>query len=72
MVNLLEWNLVHNRKYKCGFRITNKDFATVFFDKKIDLFKLIDEFRFYSEHIIYFYDENMKLIKYFLLKDIFV
>jgi hypothetical protein len=35
MVNLLEWNLVYNRKYKCGFRITNKDFATVFFDKKL-------------------------------------
>lgn len=62
MVNLLELNLVYNRKYKCSFRIINKGSASVFFDKKIDLLKLIDEFRFYSDHIIYFYDENMKLI----------
>lgn len=35
------------------------------------MFKLINEFRFYSEHIIYFYDENMKLIKSFPHKYIF-
>lgn len=58
-------------KYKCSFRITNKDSAIVFFDKEIDVCKLIDEFRFYSEHIINFYDENMKLIKYFPPIEIF-
>ncbi|WP_142412861.1 hypothetical protein [Hathewaya massiliensis] len=58
-------------KYKCSFKILNKDSAIVSFDKEIDVFKLIDEFRFYSEHIIYFYDENMKLIKSLPRKDIF-
>jgi hypothetical protein len=58
-------------KYKCSFRITNKDSSIVFFDKEIDVCKLIDEFRFYSEHIINFYDENMKLIKSFPPRQIF-
>lgn len=51
--------------YKCSFRIINNDSAIVYFDKEIDVFKLIDEFRFYSEHITNFYDENMNLIKAF-------
>lgn len=58
-------------KYKCSFRIINKDSAIVFFDKEINLNKLIDEFRFYSEHIINFYDNNMNLIKSFPTKEIF-
>lgn len=58
-------------KYKCSFRIINKDSAIVFFDKEINLNKLIDEFRFYAEHIINFYDNNMNLIKSFPTKEIF-
>jgi len=54
-----------DEKYKCSFRIINKDSAIVSFDKEVDVYKLIDEFRFYSEHIINFYDENMNLIKSF-------
>ncbi|WP_346930988.1 hypothetical protein [Clostridium sp.] len=60
-----------DEKYKCSFKIINKDSAIVFFDKDIDVFQLIDEFRFYSEHIINFYDESMKLIKAFPPIDIF-
>ncbi|WP_346940500.1 hypothetical protein [uncultured Clostridium sp.] len=60
-----------DEKYKCSFKIINRDSAIVFFDKEIDVFQLIDEFRFYSEHIINFYDESMKLIKAFPLIDIF-
>ncbi|WP_373898544.1 hypothetical protein ACER0A_006365 [Haloimpatiens sp. FM7315] len=52
-------------KYKCSFRIINKDSSMVFFDREIDVLELIDEFRFYSEHIINYYDKNMKLIKAF-------
>lgn len=58
-------------KYKCSFRIINKDSAIVFFDKEVDLNKLIDEFRFYAEHIINFYDDNMNIIKSFPTKEIF-
>lgn len=60
-----------DEKYKCSFRIINKDSAIVFYDKEIDLNKLIDEFRFYAEHIINFYDANMKVIKSFPAKEIF-
>lgn len=41
------------------------------FDKEIDVNKLIDEFRFYSGHIVNFYNENMELIKSFPPKEIF-
>jgi hypothetical protein len=54
-----------DEKYTCSFRIIDKDSAIVFFDKEIDLYELIDEFRFYAEHITNFYDENMRLIKAF-------
>ncbi len=58
-------------KYKCSFRIIDKDSAIVYFDREIDVYELIDEFRFYAEHIINFYDENMKLIKAFPPIEIF-
>lgn len=60
-----------DRKYKCSFRIINKDSALVFFDKEVDVCELINEFRFYSEHIVNFYDENMELIRSFPPKEIF-
>lgn len=60
-----------DEKYKCSFKIINKDSAIVFFDKEIDVFQLIDEFRFYSEHIINFYGEDMELIKAFTPINIF-
>jgi hypothetical protein len=58
-------------KYKCSFRIINQDSAIVYFDKGINVDKLIDEFRFYSEHIVNFYYENMELIKSFPPKETF-
>lgn len=56
---------VVDEKYKCSFRIIDKDSAIVCFDKKIDVYELIDKFRFYAEHITNFYDEDMRLIKAF-------
>ncbi|NLZ34732.1 hypothetical protein N3C_1348 [Clostridium sp. N3C] len=58
-------------KYKCSFRIINKDSAIVYADKEVDLDELIDEFRFYSEHIVNFYNQNMGLIKSFPPKETF-
>jgi hypothetical protein len=58
-------------KYKCSFKIIDKASAIVFFDKEIDIFELIHEFRFYAEHITNFYDENMRLIKAFPPVEIF-
>lgn len=52
-------------KYNCSFKIVNDDSAIIFFDKEIDVLQLIDEFRFYSEHIVNFYNKNMELIKVF-------
>ncbi|WP_017416415.1 hypothetical protein [Clostridium tunisiense] len=52
-------------KYNCSFKIVNDDSAIVFFGKEIDVLQLIDEFRFYSEHIVNFYNKNMELIKVF-------
>ncbi len=52
-------------KYNCSFKIVNDDSAIVFFDKEIDVLQLIDEFRFYSEHIVNFYNKNMEVIKVF-------
>lgn len=60
-----------DEKYKCSFRIINKNSAIVFFDEEIDVYKLINEFRFYSEHIVNFYNENMEVIKTFPPKEIF-
>jgi len=54
-----------DEKYKCSFKIINNDSAIVFFDKEIDVLKMIEEFRFYSEHITNFYDENKNLVKAF-------
>ncbi|WP_346888011.1 hypothetical protein [Clostridium sp. UBA1056] len=54
-----------DENYKCSFKIINKDSVIVLFDKEVDVFQLIDEFRFYSGHIINFYGEDMELIKAF-------
>lgn len=54
-----------DEKYKCSFKIINGNSAIVIFDKEVDVFQLIDEFRFYSEHIVNFYSEDMELIKAF-------
>lgn len=54
-----------DEKYKCSFKIMNEDSAIVFYDKEIDVLQLIDEFRFYSEHIVNFYSKDMQLIKVF-------
>ena len=43
-----------DEKYKCSFKIISKDSAIVLFHKEVDVFQLIDEFRFYSGHIINF------------------
>lgn len=52
-------------KYRCGFRIINRDTAVVLADREIDVERLIDEFRFYAEHIVNFYNEDLTLIKSF-------
>ena len=58
-------------KYKCSFKITSKNTATVEFDKEINIEEVIDEFRFYAEHITKFYDINNKIIKSFPSINIF-
>ena len=58
-------------KYKCSFKITSKNTATVEFDKEINIEEAIDEFRFYAEHITKFYDINNKIIKSFPSINIF-
>lgn len=60
-----------DEKYKCSFKIIDKDSAIVLFDKEVDVFQLIDKFRFYSGHIINFYGEDMELIKAFPTINIF-
>ena len=58
-------------KYQCSFRIINKDSAIVCFDKEVKVLEVIDEFRFYSEHITNFYNEDNELIKAFPEVDVF-
>lgn len=48
-----------------SFHITNSDSATVFFEGTIPIEEVIEEFRFYAEHIILFYDKEGKKIKEF-------
>ncbi|MDU1412319.1 MAG: hypothetical protein E6929_05840 [Clostridium sp.] len=60
-----------DEKYQCSFRIINKDSAIVCFDKEVEVLDVIDEFRFYSEHITNFYNENNELIKTFPEVDVF-
>ena len=60
-----------DEKYKCSFKIINKDSAIVYFDKEVEVLEVIDEFRFYSEHITNFYNENNELIKTFPEVDVF-
>ena len=60
-----------DEKYQCSFRIINKDSAIVYFDKEVEVLEVIDEFRFYSEHITNFYNENNELIKTFPEVDVF-
>lgn len=60
-----------DEKYKCSFKIINENSAIVIFDKEVDMHQLIDEFRFYSGHIVNFYSEDMELIKAFPPMNIF-
>lgn len=62
---------VVDAKYRCGFRIINRDMAVVLADEEVDVESLIDEFRFYAEHIVNFYDGGMRLIKSFPPLEIF-
>lgn len=57
--------------YRCSFKIINENSAMVEFDREVQVIQLIDEFRFYSQHIINFYDKDMMLIKAFPSMDIF-
>lgn len=54
-----------DEQYKCSFKITEKDAAVIEFNKEINIEEVIDEFRFYAEHITNFYDVNGNLIKSF-------
>lgn len=58
-------------KLKCSFEIIDKDSAIIVFDKGVNVFDLIDEFRFYSEHICNFYSKEKELIKTFEPQKIF-
>lgn len=60
-----------DEKYKCSFKIINKNSAIVCFDKEVKVLDVIDEFRFYSKHITNFYNENNELIKAFPEVDVF-
>lgn len=60
-----------DNQYKCSFKITERDAAVIEFDKEINIGEVIDEFRFYAEHITNFYDVNGKLIKAFSKINIF-
>jgi len=50
---------------KCSFRIIGDHAAIITYDNGIDLDALIDEFRFYTEHITKFHLRDMTLIKDF-------
>lgn len=58
-------------EYRCGFRIIDQDSAVVFHDPEVNVSELIDEFRFYAEHIVNFYDGDMRLLKSFAPLEIF-
>ena len=49
-------------KYACEFEIINDEEAIIYHNDIPDIIKVIDEFRFYTEHIIRFYDNDKKLI----------
>lgn len=51
--------------YSCEFRITGSDSAQVFYHDNSNIEEIIDEFRFYAEHITVFYDNQGKLLKSF-------
>lgn len=52
-------------RYRCGFKITGEDSAIVYYEDKDSLYEVIDEFRFYTEHITSFFDMKGNLIKSF-------
>lgn len=47
----------------CSFRITGRSCASVFCPKALDLTEAIEEFRFYTPHIVEFYNADGQLIK---------
>lgn len=46
----------------CMFKIRDYHSATVFFDDYTNISEIIDEFRFYAEHITVFYDNKDRII----------
>lgn len=60
-----------DEQYKCSFKITEKDAAVIEFNKEVNIEEVIDEFRFYAEHITNFYDVSGNLIKSFPKINIF-
>lgn len=55
----------------CSIEITNKDTAVVYCNTEESLEEVIEQFRFYAEHICKFYDGSGKLIKEFPPQKIF-
>lgn len=54
---------VLNEEFLYEIEILNENSAIIYGENKNYYEKVIEEFRFYSEHISKFYDENKKLIK---------
>lgn len=52
-------------KYPCSFRIIGENSAVVEYHDYGSVFPIIDEFRFYTEHINVFYDNKGKIIAEF-------
>lgn len=52
-------------RHTCAFKIINENSARVIANGDFNLAPVIDDFRFYTEHITNFYDEDSKLIKSF-------
>ena len=62
--------LVANR-YLCSFRILDQNSATLLCEPHLDVDALIEEFRFYAEHITRFFEPNGDLIREFPPLDVF-
>ena len=49
-------------KFVCEFEIINTEEAIVSYNEPFDIIEVIEEFRFYSKHIIRFYNDKKELI----------
>jgi len=56
---------VVNEKYPCAFKIISEDTAEVEYHNYSDIMPLIEEFRFYTEHITKFYDKSGNVLAEF-------